>query len=432
MQGSSVAIEETSPERAVLVAVRFPCQTREDVEDHLDELESLVATMGGEAVARVVQARDSAAPGTFIGKGKLKEIRSLCISEGAGLVIFDDSLSPAQVKNLEKQLQLPVMERTGVILDIFERRARTHEAKCQVELARLEYALPRLTRAWTHLGRQVAGGVTQRGVGEKQLELDRRYVRQRIDVLKEKLERITRQRDTRRRGRSEYFRVAIVGYTNSGKSTLMNRLTDSRLLVEDKLFATLDSSIRTIQPTEKPPILLSDTVGFIRKLPHSLVASFKSTFEEVGAADLLLLVVDLADPHLTEKLSAAREALDELGLGLRPRLLVFNKVDALAGGMKRARVLTSVHHDPLIVSAATGEGVAELRQAVYRFFEDRMEEVEMELDYGSGHLIHQIFENARISHLDYGQDGIHVRFKATKAEVGRLEARASRDGTKGD
>ncbi len=417
--------EEQNLDRAVLVALRLPETNREDLQDELKELAALCASLGTEVADQVVQARSRPDPATFIGRGKAKQVKEICNREGANVVIFDEDLSPAQVKNLEKLVDLPVRDRCGVILDIFATRARTSEAKLQVELARAEYMLPRLTHQWTHFQRQIGGGRIQRGFGEKQLELDRRYIRQRISVLKERLAKLQKQRETRRKAREDYFRVAIVGYTNSGKSTLMNWLTDSNLLEEDKLFATLDSSIRAIVPTEKPPVLMSDTVGFIRKLPHSLVASFRSTFEEAGAADLLLNVVDLSDPRFREKMEASREALKEFGLDHKPRFTVFNKIDVLPES-KLPAIVRSIYPSAICVSAVSGEGCDELKQQLLGFFEDRMVDVELSIHYDQGSLINRIFENARISSIEYQEDRINVRFKATKSEMGRIEGHLKR------
>lgn len=410
----------TTPQRAVLVALRLPETRRDDLEEEMRELSALCLTLGVEVADQVVQTRPKPDPATFVGRGKAAQIKEMCQRHEATLVVFDEDLSPGQVKNLEKSLGLPVRDRCGIILDIFACRARSAEAKLQVELAQFEYLLPRLAHQWSHLSRQVGGGTVQRGIGEKQLELDRRQVRNRIAVLKERLAKVEKQRDTRRKGRDQTFSVALVGYTNSGKSTLMNRLTDSRLLVEDKLFATLDSSIRAIVPAEKPPILLSDTVGFIRKLPHALVASFRSTFEEVGAAELLLDVVDLTDARFREKMEASLAALKEFGLEGKPRITVFNKIDLLPNS-KLPRIVGSIYPGAVCVSAVTGEGIPLLRKHIYEFFEGRMVDVEMAIDYDKGSLINRIFENTRLSSIEYLQDRINVRFKATKSEVGRIE-----------
>ncbi|MBI2944032.1 MAG: GTPase HflX [Candidatus Wallbacteria bacterium] len=414
--------QTSEPDRAILVALRLPETSREDLDDEMKELGALCQTLGTEVADQIIQARPKPDPSTFIGRGKALEIRDRCKRIGANSVIFDEDLSPGQVKNLEKVMGLPVRDRCGVILDIFASRARTYESKLQVELAQMEYVLPRLTHQWSHLSRQIGGGKVQRGIGEKQLELDRRYVRNRIAVLKERLSKVEQQRETRRRAREENFRVAIVGYTNSGKSTLMNRLTDSRLLVEDKLFATLDSSIRAIVPGEKPPILLSDTVGFIRKLPHSLVASFRSTFEEAGSADLLLDVVDLTDARFKEKMEASRAALKEFALDRKPYITVFNKIDLLPQS-KLPVIVRSIYPSAVCVSAVTGDGLEELRRRIYGFFEDRMVDVEMAIDYDQGSLINRIFQNARISSIEYHQDRIVLRFRTTKTEVSRIQSR---------
>ncbi|MEK6650721.1 MAG: GTPase HflX, partial [Bacteroidota bacterium] len=277
-------------ERCILVGVSTRTASREDLAESLDELELLADTAGADVVARLTQDRDRFEPATFIGKGKVEELHTLVVDQRVPMVIFDDDLSPAQVRNLEAALECKVVDRSGLILDIFASRAKSSEARTQVELAQLQYMLPRLTRAWTHLSKQF-GGIGTKGPGETQIETDRRMVRTRIGHLQEKLERIGQQRLTQRKGRSKHVRAALVGYTNVGKSTLLNILSGSDVFVENRLFATLDPTTRFVDLGGGNSLLMTDTVGFIRKLPHHLVASFKSTLEEVTEADLLLHVV---------------------------------------------------------------------------------------------------------------------------------------------
>lgn len=314
-------------ERAILVGVARNGD-RWQTEDHLEELALLTDTAGADVIRQVVQEKDRIDPAYFVGKGKAQELSELVETLQANLLIFDDDLSPAQVRNLEKLTGLKVLDRSGVILDIFARRAKTKEARTQVELAQLNYLLPRLTRQWTHLSRQV-GGIGTRGPGETQLEVDRRLIRKRISVLSKALERIQRQREVRRQGRQGSFKVALVGYTNAGKSTLLNALTQSDVFVEDRLFATLDPTIRRLKVRNQKDILLIDTVGFIRKLPHNLVASFMSTLEEAGQADALLLVADVSHPHLLEHLAVVKDVLRDLNISDKPTVFVFNKIDLL-------------------------------------------------------------------------------------------------------
>ena len=349
-------------EPAVLVGVSLPHLPSHRVEEYLDELSALVETAGGEVRRRVLQDRDRLDAATYIGKGKAEEVAALCKSEGIKLAVFDDELSPAQVKNLEKALGVRVCDRTSVILDIFARRARTREAKTQVELAQYTYLLPRLTRAWTHLSRQ-AGGIGTRGVGETQLETDRRVIRRRIARLTDELKHISAHRQVQGRSRRDTFEAALVGYTNAGKSSLMNGLTAARVKVEDRLFATLDTTFRRLPlPGLAQDALLIDTVGFVRKLPHHLVASFRSTLEQVKEADLLLHVVDVSHPSFEEQAATTLKLLAELSMEAIPVLTVLNKVDkAPEGFVARASGLYPEH---LCVSALTGEGMDGLKAAL--------------------------------------------------------------------
>ncbi len=313
-------------ERALLAGFCRSQRDRLEVEEHLLELALLAETAGAEVVGRVVQERGTPHAATLLRRGKVEEVNEMARARGAGLVIFDQDLSPAQVRNLEQSLSIKVLDRSALILDIFARRARSREARTQVELAQLRYRLPRLTRQWEHLSRQ-DGGIGQRGVGETQLEIDRRLVRRRIARLAADLGRIERERGERRKGRRFEQRVALIGYTNAGKSTIMNLLTGAGTFVENRLFATLDSLVRRCVRGGRPPFLLIDTVGFIRKLPHHLVASFRSTLEEAADADLLLQVVDASSAAIEDHLRTTRETLDSLGLSDRPLLTVFNKID---------------------------------------------------------------------------------------------------------
>ncbi|RMF59710.1 MAG: GTPase HflX, partial [Calditrichaeota bacterium] len=326
-----------SVEKAILVGVVLPRSNRWEVEDNLSELKLLAATSGVEVVAELVQERQQINPTYFIGKGKVEELHRLVKQFKVSTVIFDDDLTPAQCRNLENALEVKIIDRSTLILDIFAHHARTREAKTQVELAQLQHMLPRLTRQWTHLSRQV-GGIGTKGPGETQLETDRRLVRNRIETLRKELQKIDQRRVTRRQGRKDCFKISLVGYTNVGKSTIMNLLTGSEVLVEDQLFATLDSTVRRIDLIPNVDVLLSDTVGFIRKLPHQLVASFKSTLDEVAEADLLLHVVDVSHPLYQEQIQTVNEVIREIGAGDTPMLMVFNKIDLL----KEKSLLTGI------------------------------------------------------------------------------------------
>ena len=330
----------------------------------MEELALLADTADARVLGTMVQKRGTIHPATFIGKGKLEELKALAEAEDAELVIFDDDLSPAQVRNLEKSLDRKVIDRSELILDIFARRARTRESRLQVELAQLEYTLPRLMGMWKHLERQ-AGGIGTRGPGETQLETDRRLVRDRIARLKEQLRAVERERETQRVRRRREFRAALVGYTNAGKSTLFNALTRSDVFVENRLFATLDSTTRQMVSPARELVLVTDTVGFIRKLPHHLVASFHSTLVEAIEADVLLHVTDAADPDARRQIEAVDHVLDQILGDIRPaRIMVFNKSDRLDD--ETIAGLRAEHSECHVVSAVRGDGLDGLRAELFR------------------------------------------------------------------
>lgn len=331
---------ETAPqkEKVVLVGLITGKADEARIEEYLDELEFLVETAGGVPMKRFTQKLDRPDTRTFVGSGKLEEIRQFVVAEEVDLVVFDDELGASQIKNIEKVLEVRILDRTNLILDIFAGRARTAHAKTQVELAQYEYLLPRLTRMWTHLERQ-QGGIGMRGPGETEIETDRRIIRDKISLLKKKLELIDRQMVVQRKARGNMVRVSLVGYTNVGKSTIMNRLAKAEVFAEDKLFATLDTTIRKVV-IENLPFLLTDTVGFIRKLPHGLVESFKSTLDEVREADLLLHVVDISHRDFEEQINVVNETLSEIGGADKPTIMIFNKMDAYTWKTKDADDLT--------------------------------------------------------------------------------------------
>jgi GTP-binding protein HflX len=384
-------ISESKNEQAVLVGLITQEQTEEQVKEYLDELAFLADTASIVPAKSFTQKLDKPNPVTFVGTGKLQEIKQYMEDNEIGLVIFDDELSPKQIRNIEKELQVKILDRTSLILDIFAMRAQTAYAKTQVELAQYQYLLPRLTRLWTHLDRQRGGGVMMRGVGETQLETDRRIILNKISFLKEELKSIDKQMASQRKNRGKMVRVALVGYTNVGKSTLMTLLSKSDVFVENKLFATLDTTVRKVI-IENLPFLLSDTVGFIRKLPTNLVESFKSTLDEVREADLLLHVVDISHPNFEEQIEVVKNTLLDIDKNEKPTILVFNKVDAFTYKPKDEDDLTpktkenvsleelerswmnKMHDDCIFISARNKVNIDELKEKVY----NRVKEIHIE------------------------------------------------------
>jgi GTPase len=380
---------EIKQEKAVLVGVIAPFQDERTVNEYLDELAFLVETAGAVPVKRFIQRVDTPNARTFIGAGKLTEIKNFVAENAIDLVVFDDELTPTQLRNVDNELECKVLDRTNLILDIFAQRAKTAYAKTQVELAQYEYLLPRLTRMWTHLERQ-KGGIGLRGPGEKEIETDRRVIRRRITLLKEDLKKIDKQLITQRKNRVQMVRVALVGYTNVGKSTLMNMLSKSDVFAENKLFATLDTTVRKVV-IGNLPFLLSDTVGFIRKLPHTLVESFKSTLDELRESDILLHIVDISHPGFEDQIAIVQQTLTEIGAADKPSYMVFNKIDAYQYVQKEADDLTPPGKENLsleelknswmarsnapcvFISATEKTNVAEFRDSLYK----RVKEIHM-------------------------------------------------------
>ncbi len=352
-------------EKAILVGVCTSDMQFEQAKDYLEELAFLVETSNAKAVRFFIQQLEKPVNSTYVGKGKLEEIRVAMEETGANMVIFDDDLSPSQIRNIDKVLDTKILDRSSLILHIFSERARTAQAKIQVDLAQYQYLLPRLTGMWTHLSRQ-KGGIGLKGAGEKEIETDRRVIRQRISKLQKELKKIDRQEKIRRKNRDQFVRVALVGYTNAGKSTLMNLISKSKVLAENKLFATLDTTVRKVH-FYGIPFLLSDTVGFIRKLPHHLVECFKSTLDESRESDILIHVVDASHPHYEEHMKVVKETLHDMGMGERPILTVFNKVDRLEKE-ERDRIeshwMTKSHLPAVCVSAKEKYNIDRLRNVL--------------------------------------------------------------------
>ncbi|MBO4655737.1 MAG: GTPase HflX [Bacteroidales bacterium] len=376
-----IETSEIKEERAILIGVCTPSVTPEKVKEYLTELAFLVDTAGGVPDRQFTQNLPYPDPKTYLGSGKLNEVRDYVAENKIDLAVFDDELTPSQARNIEKVLGCKIMDRTHLILDIFAKRAQTAHAKVQVELAQYQYLLPRLTGMWTHLEKQ-RGGIGMRGPGEKEIETDRRIIRDRISLLKEKLKDIDRQKSTQRGNREKFVRVALVGYTNVGKSTMMNLLSKSEVFAENKLFATLDTTVRKVV-INNLPFLLSDTVGFIRKLPHTLVESFKSTLDEIRETDLLLHVVDISHPEFEEQIAVVNQTLEELHAGNKPMILIFNKIDNYRWVEKEPDDLTPKDKSnisleelkatwmaksktkTLFISATEKENIEELKEVLY-------------------------------------------------------------------
>ncbi len=411
----------TGNEKAVIVGVLLPGESPEKLDEQLAELQSLLDTLGVQVTGRIVQKRQKLTPNCYIGVGKVQEIKDLAVSTQAKLVVFDHALSPPQVRNLEEMTGCVVLDRTGIILEIFSRHARTNQAKAQVEIAKLEYLLPRLSGAWSHFQRQRGGGSLQRGMGEKQIEIDRRRARERISRLQKQLEQFRKEKATQRKSRSNELKVAIVGYTNSGKTTLMKGLTKSQVAPKDELFATLETNIKTIDPRTRPKILLSDTVGFIRNLPHGLVASFRTTLDEVNEADLLLHVVDVSYPHYEDHIHVTRSVLEEMGAGDIPQILVFNKVDRLNDPIL-PRILRAAYPGCIVASAVSEKDVLNVREHIYAFFRKNLLTFRLSIPVDNNNAQSMVYRNCLIISKDYDEEGDHVLFhaQATRATLAKL------------
>jgi GTPase len=407
-------------ERALLAALKLPKQHRFEVEESLDELGRLAESAGAEVVGRMTQERRAPTPRLYFGKGKVDELKASSEREGANLMISDDALSPVQERNLGGSLGLKVIDRTALILDIFAQRARTMEGKLQVELAQLSYLLPRLVGQWKHLER-LGGGIGTRGPGETQLESDRRMIRHRIEKIRGELGRVRVHRRLLRdrRKAAGVPVVALVGYTNAGKTTLLNHLTGSEHTAADRLFVTLDPAARLVSRASRAPFILTDTVGFIRKLPHQLVAAFKATLEELEEADVLLHVVDASHPGLEEQMEAVEALLGELELGHRPTIVALNKVDRLEPGAALGALVE--RFDGVAVSARTGEGMDALLDRIERALRPGVERVTLRIPYRDGTAIAQCYERGRVLSRSDDVDGILLEVELPPRLLGPLE-----------
>ena len=396
-------------ERVFLVGAELKNGSLIDTRESLEELAELASTAGADIIGDGLQKLDRPHAATFIGKGKAAEFADRCKQGDVDTVIFDDELSPAQTRNLERLFDCKVLDRTALILDIFAQRARTREGKMQIELAQLQHILPRLTRFWTHLSRQ-KGGIGMRGDGETQLEVDRRRILERITKLKRDLDEVKKHRTTQRRGRqrSHWPLVSIVGYTNAGKSTLLNALTGAAVLAEDKLFATLDPTTRRLRLPTNQNALLSDTVGFIRKLPHQLVESFKATLEEVVEADLLMHVVDAANPAAAEQIAAVNQVLQELGADDKPTLMVFNKTDLLPARNGRLHWLRE-HPHAVAISARKQEGLDELMAELATMLRPIRAHLTLTIPQSEGQALARIRAIGQVDEEHYESNQVHLK-----------------------
>ena len=408
-------------EVAILVRIILPDDSfdtdRLDA-DPLTELEGLAETAGAYVAAGLVQRRKKPVTATYLGKGKVEELATLVDFHAADVVIFDNDLSPAQIKNLEQAVETKVLDRTELILDIFASNAQTYESRLAVELAQLEYALPRLKRMWTHLSR-LKMGVGMRGPGEKQLEVDRRLVEKRIHDLKTELEKIEKRKERQVNSRRDRMTVSLVGYTNAGKSTLMNALTDAGVLAQDKLFATLDTRTRRWQLPNWGPVLLSDTVGFIRDLPHRLIASFKATLEETRQADLLLHVADASNPAVQDQISAVYDVLEEIGIEEKDTLLILNKVDRV----ESERTLNAVmkrYPNAVPISAVAETGFERLATVVSDALSRSFRDVDLEFPVDNGKLLAYLAAKGEILSTQYSEDKVHVHCRIPQKYLGRI------------
>ena len=408
--------EKTNRARAVLVGIAERTSEVEECERSLDELERLLDTAGGDCYAKVLQVKDSFDPRTCIGSGKVKEIAEICSNNGIELVVFDFELSPSQIRNLEEDFggKVSVLDRSMLILDIFALHAVTGEGKLQVELAQLKYSAPRLVGHGTELSRQ-GGGIGSRGPGESKLETDRRHLKERVTTLEHRIAEMEHNRAVMRakRDRSGVFKVAIVGYTNAGKSTLLNYLTDAGILSENKLFATLDPTTRKLELPSGESILLTDTVGFIRKLPHHLVKAFRSTLDEVKYADMLLVVSDINDPEVKEHIEVTREVIADLDSSDKPILYVYNKCDAGEGNPTGR-----ISDDSVAISALTGEGVSDLLVAIEEELHRSKRSVTLEIPYSDQSIVSVLYSKYTVENVDYLDGFVEVKVKLDAKGLG--------------
>jgi len=407
-------------EKALMVGVIHGNVDEATTYEHLEELELLADTAGAEVVGQVTQRLNKLNPQFLVGKGKADEIVGQAEALGAQLIIFDNDLTPAQAKNFMNLADnLKVIDRSALILDIFRQHARSREAKTQVELAHLEYLLPRLTRQWTHLERQMGGIGARAGMGETQIEVDRRLIRTRISKLKKELEKIDQERIVQSRGRKKFFRVALVGYTNAGKSTLMNALSAADVYVQDQLFATLDTTIRQVDINNTHQILLSDTVGFVRKLPHDLVASFRSTLKEVIDADLLLLVLDASSLQVIDHFKTINNVLEEITAGNKRSLIILNKID-LVKDINALNQLKQFFTEAVMISALDQLRLDDLLNSIQSIMDENFQTIEVDIPFSNGKIISEIQADTEVLDREYYDEGVRMTIKGPSSKIQKI------------
>jgi GTP-binding protein HflX len=412
--------ESNRRERAILVGVIHGKLDELIIDEHLDEMELLADTAGAKVAGRVTQRLNKINPAYFVGKGKAEQIINQSKELGVSLVIFDEDLSPAQAKNFQELSEdVKVIDRSALILDIFQKHAKTKEAKTQVELAHLQYLLPRLTRMWTHLERQMGGIGTRAGAGETQIEVDRRLIGQRIAKLKKELAKIEKERGTQSQRRKDQFRVALVGYTNAGKSTLMNAITGAEVYIRDQLFATLDTTIRSTMIDGEHEILLSDTVGFIRKLPHHLVASFKSTLQEVLEADLILIVLDASSPQVIEHLDTINEVLNELGADKNSSLIILNKIDVIVEE-NRIAYLKRKFSDGILISAKNHLRIDNLLESIKKIIDKGFTTADVHFSFDQAKKTAKAQNGVTVLEREYDENGVHLKIRGPIKRINQI------------
>jgi len=409
-------------EKALLVGVIHGTLDQNTVDEHLEELRLLAQTAGAKVIGEITQKLSRINPSFFIGSGKAEQIINQAKELGVSLIIFDDELSPGQIKNYTKLTEeVKVIDRSGLILDIFKQHAQTKEAKTQVELAQLEYILPRLTRAWTHLERQMGGIGTRAGAGETQIEVDRRLIRTRISKLKQELGKIERERDTQSKRRGNQFKVALVGYTNAGKSTLMKAISGADVFIQDQLFATLDTTVRSVELDSSHAILLSDTVGFVRKLPHHLVASFRSTLKEVVDADLILLVLDASSSQVEDHYQTIISVLKELGADRHPIQIVLNKIDRNEAE-EHINYLKRKYTEGIYVSALNSLRIDSLSQRIMEIMDENFQIVDLQFSYQDSKNMALAQEGVDVLERSYDDDGVRLKLKGASWRINQIQS----------